>query len=292
MLVSWIYDNPVWLTSSVILLLAVGVSCVGLLVVRLLVDEEVRCRHNDMTGFTITNISVVFAVLLAFVAVATWDSFEKANTVVSNEANLIGRIARDAVGLGDGPGTLLRRDLGAYTSAVISEEWPAQQDGHISEAGASSLDRLQADVVSYAPQSRHDQVVMQEIFRCVNDLYAARRDRLDAATGHVPAVVWWVIILGGAVTIGYSFLFGVRSLGMHLAMTTAFTAALALVVILIVQLDYPFRGPVSASAEPYRTVLNELKQDEASLGAHNHVGSATAGATDTAAVSTRKASPL
>ena len=38
-----------------------------------------------------------------------------------------------------------------------------------------------------------------------------------------------------------------------------FTTAIVIVVTLIVQLDYPFRGEVSMSAEPFERLLSELE---------------------------------
>ena len=39
---------------------------------------DVRRAHNDLAGFSVAIISVVYAVLLVFIAVATWDSFAEA----------------------------------------------------------------------------------------------------------------------------------------------------------------------------------------------------------------------
>jgi hypothetical protein len=58
---------------------------------------RVRRAHNDLAGFSIAIISVVYAVLLAFIAVATWESFSSAETIVQAEAGYIGNLYRDTV---------------------------------------------------------------------------------------------------------------------------------------------------------------------------------------------------
>lgn len=68
---------------------------------------------------------------------------------------------------------------------------------------------------------------------------------------HVPAVIWWIIFLGGVITTSYTYLFGFRSFGMHLAMTATIAATLALVVVLIIALDRPFRGDISISPDAF-----------------------------------------
>src|SRR6516164_643529 len=43
-----------------------------------------------------------------------------------------------------------------------------------------------------------------------------RRDRLVAATSKIPIVMWAVTLLGGALTVGFSFIFGVPKFWIHL----------------------------------------------------------------------------
>ena len=45
---------------------------------------------------------------------------------------------------------------------------------------------------------------------------------------------------------------------MHFVLLAGFTASIVIVCALIVQLDYPFRGEVSVSAEPFEQLLSEL----------------------------------
>jgi len=47
---------------------------------------------------------------------------------------------------------------------------------------------------------------------------------------------------------------------MHYAMTGMLAASLALVMVLIIVLDWPFRGTVSVTAEPFAAVAENIKQ--------------------------------
>jgi hypothetical protein len=74
--------------------------------------------------------------------------------------------------------------------------------------------------------------------------------------------VWWVVVLLGALTIGFMALLSMRSGWMHFALAAAgLTTAMVVVVSLVVQLDYPFRGEISISADPFRQVLKDVKQE-------------------------------
>ena len=86
MIVDWIYDHPTWMWGNILVWGAAAFACLGLAVFHRFVRVEVRRDHNDLAGFMIAIISVVYAVLLAFIAVATWESFASAETIVEAEA--------------------------------------------------------------------------------------------------------------------------------------------------------------------------------------------------------------
>lgn len=250
-MVDWVYNHPVWLWGSILVLGAAAFACLGLSVCHRLVRIEVRRAHNDLAGFSIAIISVVYAVLLAFIAVATWESFAAADNVVQAEAGYVGNLYRDTRGFPQAIGERMRAALAQYTEAVIGSEWPLQRQGEIPSAGWKPLHGLHAELVAFQPATQGQAVIEAEFLRTLNELYKAREARLTAAAGHIPGVIWWIIGIGGALTTGFTYLFGFESFRLHLTMTGAVAASLALVVVLIVALDWPFRGEVSVSPEAY-----------------------------------------
>lgn len=129
MLNSFIYGTPTWLWGSVIVSFFAMTSVLGLMVFHRFVGLEVRKAHNELAGFTVAIISVTYAVLLAFIAVATWESYSRAQELVDREASYVGNIYRDTVGLPAGMGKNIRADLQEYVRTVIEKEWPEQQRG-------------------------------------------------------------------------------------------------------------------------------------------------------------------
>ena len=251
MLLNFIYGNPIWLWGGLFILVAVAVACVGLAVVHRLVSLDLRKAHNELAGFTVAIIAVVYAVLLAFIAIATWESYTRSGEVVDREAGFVGNLYRDTVALPPDVGREMRAELQQYVRMVIEQEWPDQRKGEPPAEGWEPLYRLHASIVTLHPQNMGEQVVEAELLKVLNELYAARADRLSAVEGHIPDAVWWVILLGGMLTTGYMYLFGFHDFRMHLVMTAAVSATLALVVVLIVAMDWPFRGEVSISSDAF-----------------------------------------
>jgi hypothetical protein len=251
MVVDWIYNHPTWLWGSIVILLFSSGACVGLLIFQWAVHLELRKAHNELAGFTVAIISVVYAVLLAFIAIATWESFIHAEDIVQSEADFVDSIYRDTQGLPMQMGQNMRRDMELYVGNVINQEWPTQRSGKMPDQGWEPLRRLHVAIVTMQPRSLGEAVIEAELLRTLNDLYRARESRLSAVEGHIPVVIWWIIFLGGAVVTGYTYLFGFHDLRMHLVMTAAVSASLALVIVLIIALDWPFRGEVSIRPDAF-----------------------------------------
>lgn len=262
----WIYNSPPWLSSSVFVLAGIAASGLVLVALTRLVSEETRHLHNEFTLFTVTNIAVFYAVLLAFIAIAAWENLEKASDAVETEAVLAEALYLDAQGLQDKViVNELRTELRRYVETVVDREWPRQQAGHVSDAAEPDLHRIRMTLADLKPQTSSDAVVMQEMLRGLNRLFDIYHGRHEAAVGHIPRSVWWVIGFLGVLTIGFAAFLGMRSMVVHFVLLAGFTTAIVIVVTLIVQLDYPFRGEISASAEPFEHVLSELRPYD---GAH------------------------
>ena len=258
MINNWLYNNPTWLTGGVIVGMFVLGAWIGLFIFQRLVPIEMRQRHNDVAGFLIAIVGVVYAVLLAFMAVAVWESFADADKVTQREANLVENLYRDAVAFPEPLRSQLRDELKQYLHLVIDQEWPAQQAGKTDLEAWRPLEDLHRELTDFDAKSVRDGVVQEEALRTLNQLYSARRDRILAATEGIPGVVWGILLLGGGITVFFSFLFGTQHPAMHYLMTGLLAASGALVIVLIVSLDYPFRGDLSVSSDAFQAVFRDV----------------------------------
>jgi len=258
-MLEWVYNTSPWVSSLAFILSGIVVSAIAVLVLTHLVRAETRRAHNEFISFTVTNIAVVYAVLLAFIGVAAWEDLSKASDLVATEAGVVQNLYIDAEGFTDkAVASAVRDELRRYIRAVLDREWPEQQAGGISRAGFPALRQLRATLASLKPQTQGDAIVMQESLRSLNDLFTARRSRIDAAGAHIPDAVWWVVLFLGLLTVGFTALLGMDSLWMHFAVTAGLTTAMVVVIALIVQLDYPFRGTISVSSEPFERIIPSL----------------------------------
>ena len=253
-----LYNNPLWLVGVLVVIVPVILVCLALAGFHRIVPFDARQSHNEHTGNVISAIGINYAVLIAFVAVAVWGSYDKASDIASKEAELAGDLYRDVRGLGNPAAPAIQAHLKTYVRTVIDDEWPAMARTEYPSSGWEPLEQIQTILVNFEPKHAGQAAYMREVLHQLNQLRDARRERLAASEGGVEPVVWTIVLLGTALTIGFTFLFGMPSLRMHMVMTGGFTAATMLVLVLIIAFDWPFRGEVQVAPSMFKRVQQNM----------------------------------
>lgn len=256
----WIVGLPTTLAIAAVVGISVALSLLALVLVQISTPHRIRRAHNDVSGFTISVVGVIYAVLLAFIAVAVWEDFGKADALVQTEANLVGNLYRDTVGLPDPLARELRHTLFVYAEIVVQDEWPALAAGRVEDkAGWQLLDKFYLSLAQFHASEPGAQVIETEMIRNLDALYDARRGRFYAAGAGLPPILWWNLIAGAGLTILFSTLFGVPNFPMHMVMVAMLSASIALVLSLIILLDNPFRGQNHVSAAPFGRLVTTVE---------------------------------
>ena len=87
------------------------------------------------------------------------------------------------------------------------------------------------------PSGQTDADLHALLLQAIERLWDARQERLLAAQTTIPDIVWFVVIVGGALTVAFGSFLGAPSLRMQLAMSAVLAASGALVLILIIALN-------------------------------------------------------
>jgi hypothetical protein len=256
-----LYDLPATLGAALLIGATVAVSLLVLFVAQRLIPHPLRRSHNDVAGFLIAIVGVIYAVLLGFIAVAVWEDYNAADAIVQREASLAGDIYLDAVNMRGKMGDPLRKLVREYLDAVIDEEFPAMLHGEWSPRVSQLLERMHSAVFAY----RFRGPVFSDVLAHVNSLDDERRDRLINANSGLQSVAWFVLLAGSGLTVIFCTLFGVPDVRVHAAMTGLVAASIALVLFLIVSFDYPFRGANRISSAAFEEVRSSVEHHEAAL---------------------------
>jgi hypothetical protein len=190
-------------------------------------------------------LGIAFAILLGFVVLQAYDSYNEAKRGAEQEAQAVLELTRTATAFTPEEHELLEGALVCYGRAVIEQGWPAMRGGGegspvVTDWGRHFREQAFAlDVRSVIQAEAFHQLLVEQDARI-----EGRRIRLAEAVRVTPAPLWFVLVLGAALTIAWIVL-GASRRGSFLvqASAVASVAAMATATLLLVWfLDHPFEG--------------------------------------------------
>jgi hypothetical protein len=229
---------------------------IGLLVLRF-TSTEIRTAHNDRAGFIFAVLGVIYAVLLAFVAVGTWERFQQAEARTYEEAEALAEVYRDAgsfVG-----GDALRATLKSYVESVIKDSWPEMGRGYVPKTADALLETLDRNLRALPVTSRRLEDIHTEMLTAMDTALADRESRVTMDASGINAIMWIVLVVGAFLTVGFTYLFGFDHTIMQVLMVGGLSLMMSLVLFLIVALDYPFRGSIAIGPDAFQALLESFR---------------------------------
>ena len=215
--------------------------------------------HTEVAGFVYAVVGVVYGVLLAFVVLAVWEEFERAELHAEEEANALVDLYRLAGGLPEPARQPLREALLAYPRVVIDEEWEAMAQGGPSERALALVNDLWRVYLEVEPRTERERAAYGESLARLGGFADARRLRLYESHNTLPDAMWAALIVGAGITVGFSLLFGVRNVASQAVMTATLAVSIALLLFLVSTLDYPFRGDVRVPPTALEVALTAME---------------------------------
>jgi hypothetical protein len=250
---------PTWIILSAMLLVALGISVGGVLLVRRYVGVANLKHHHDIASPIFSTAGVIYAVLLGFVLIVVWQNFDKAQDNIINESNTYADIYRDLVAIPEPYRSQAKESVKKYVNSIIKDEWSCMAAGKrslsVQELGTQSW----AFMASFEPTTESQKAFYTEILRRMNDAAQMRRQRIVDASSGVHPVLWAVLLLGGIITVALTFFFGTERLSAQLTMTTLLSVLIVLILFTILIMDFPFSGDLSISPQAFKEVLMYMK---------------------------------
>jgi ABC-type multidrug transport system fused ATPase/permease subunit len=234
------------------------VAVVGLVLVQRLVPPDLREEHNNVAGFIYAVLGVAYAVLLAFVVIAVWQDYKTAQTNVESEANELAGVYFLASRLPEPERTQVQDLARTYARVVVEEEWPMMEQGETSPRADSLVRQLRSKLLEFDPRTRGEQVLYERGLTQLHDALDARRSRLLEVREGIPNLLWVVLVVGGVITVSFTYLFGLKSNVAHGLMVGALTLVICGILFTIAEFNNPFSGPTEIRPEAFREVLRSF----------------------------------
>ena len=257
-----VYAYPIWWVGLVLAAGALLATFLLELAARRMLPPGLRQQHNDVAAAILAIIGVTYAVLLAFVAMLAWDGYNRAKAASSQEAVAIVDVQQAALGLDAGVQSQIHNWLTDYTRIIIESEWPAQAEGHVLYMGEAPIGHMSRVASSLHPATNAESNSQAQLLQAITRLNDARTDRLLAAGNSIPGIVWFVVCVGGTLTVAFCSFLGAPNARMQLAMGSVLALSGVLVLVMIIALSNPFRGDFRVSTAVYEHALVRLQQEQ------------------------------
>jgi hypothetical protein len=258
----WLYDVSPPVAALIIVIFIELIALIGLMLVRRLLIPRLHYHDgaNDAVSGTVQAIGVFYGITVGLIAVGVWNTNSNASDLVSREAASIGFLYRDVSGYPSPLRDELRSDLRQYINFVVNEAWPAQRrgEGQTVVGGSGILDDFQEKLFTFQPANASQSALHSETIRAYNTLLEYRRLRIDAVGSGLSMVMWAVIWVGAAISVGIAYFFNIPDLKLHAILILLMGGFLAMVLFMIVINDKPFYGHSSISSAPYTLIIDNV----------------------------------
>jgi hypothetical protein len=234
-------------------------AVIGVLVSRKIMHGKVVEGHNDVCVPIFLNAGVLFAVLLGFMVVAVWESYDAAASNAATEAAALVPLYRSTFALPKEAGDKMREMSRAYAEAVIHDEWKKQAVGQPSSEArhAAGMFFKAFGDGTISAEIKHDYpFICTELMNSINEVTTDRNKRGIQASESVPVVMWAAILGGAFIIITMSFVIYMERPVPHMIMAGAMAALIGLLLYACMLLAHPFKGPIAIQPESFEKTLH------------------------------------
>jgi hypothetical protein len=223
-----------------------------------------RAATGEFTGQAQSLIGAVllssFILLTGFQVAGSWSALSSARSRTYDESRALADAYWAAGGLAPADRDTVRVLLRQYTGAVRTTEFARLAHGRTSPVAWEDLDRTRAAIGAAAATTPAGEAARSLAQDSLAVVYQTRTDRAAQASGRMPHITWYAMLVGGALLIALPALLGVGVTARHLAALCCVGAAAAFAISLAAQLDRPFQGPMRVRAAAF--VLAEHRFDQ------------------------------
>jgi hypothetical protein len=217
---------------------------------------------NDVTDYGqifASAIGVMFALILAFVAVATWQNYDKVDDGVLKEADSLHNVYRNLGAYPEPFRSEMQKLIKQYVRRVIQDEWPKQAKALQDETAHELITHINAAILSFYPRDNREMVLHQETLRNVSQYRGLRHDRIIGGRPNLTSSMWITLVGGTILYLIYLCFFDITCFKHHAFMIGMFGAFVALVYCLLIVYNFPFSAPGAISSEPFQNLLEYWK---------------------------------
>jgi hypothetical protein len=241
-------------TAAVFVGGAVVYAVIGVLVGRRVVHRHIAEGHNDVLVPLFLTAGVMYAVLLAFMVVAEWESYDAARGNAAEEAALLVPLYRQTTVMAEEKGKEMREAIRAYAEDVV-KGWSRFQEGHRNTQAGKDVNEVFRVFSTLTPATKPRELIAAQFLDTFSQVIFHRNKRYLHASESLSWVMWLGAILGGLITVGMTFFLYMERCWPHVAMVSVMSMLFGTLLFIMALFSRPFVGPLAIEPAPFEQSL-------------------------------------
>ena len=254
-------DLPDWALALIFVVGTVIVVLAGFALVRRLLPAWRNERSSQTIAGVAAMVMTIFALVLAFVIVNLYNSYDSAVNNVSAEATSLTELVQDAREFPPAAQRRIDRAVAQYVVEVREREFGQLRIGREDPRSQQLLANMFDAVESYSPVTTAQESFYNAATQQLHTIVSERESRLDAAETSIPKPLLQLMILFAVLTLAISLLIQTHYTPVDMAIVVTIAIVVSAGLLTAVILQYPFSGSIAVESDPfYGGVLAQLAQ--------------------------------
>jgi hypothetical protein len=259
----FLYGVPALVLLLLAVVIAVAIVGAGQVYIHNRFHTADFASHHQVGGVIIQISGTIYAVILGFVTVVAWQHFVEARNLVVRESNAAVSAWHTAIGLPSPLRERLRSDMLSYARTMVDSEWPLMRHGAF-DRGVFRLTLDSIDATARAqPTNAAEANALNWTMQQLLVLHGAREERIAINGSGISWFEWLVLLIGAASIICFCWLFQSGKARIRLLMTSVFVTLVVSLLVLLFELQYPFRSDIGIAADAWRNIIAHIHEVEA-----------------------------
>ncbi|WP_165984465.1 DUF4239 domain-containing protein [Streptomyces sp. YIM 98790] len=250
---------PNWLVLTLVTVATCGiVLLLAVLRSRRAGTEDDPSETPDVIEYMTMMIGVVYAIMLGLAIAGVWEERGAADEWVRREAQALHEISARAGIYPQDVREQIRDQTEDYAVHTVEREWPHMlEHGELTDRGDELLVRLRTTVTGHEPETVAETHAYQGMLDQLAAVDEARAARGLSAGPTMPTVVWFGLVVCGAVAVGMVFALQIQRSGRELVLAGLFSALIAFLLYLIWYFDEPLARGIGEPTEAFTVFFPE-----------------------------------
>lgn len=258
------FDAFSWpVTLGILIALAIAIALSAFFLIRRITNQSQLREDQEIASYTLNTIALFYCLLIGLVVIDVQNRHNDVSAAVIKEAAILINLHRTCNEFPEFDGPKVNKAIRDYAEYILKEEWPLMhQEKNLALLPAIHSHNLWKTLLNMEPLNFKQLALYQDLLDRLDQLTEARFKRLNNVKNSINLFLWNILIYGGIIVIGCSFMFAAQSVVEHVIQISLSVSFLVLVLLLILALDSPFCGPAAISSEPFQLVLERIDVDE------------------------------